>query len=189
MLLQATIEDTRKHLALEQIENGVPNGIDAIVRDTRMLFRRRGHDPQYNMVSIDASNAFNNFSRKAVLRTLPKRAPSLSRYLDMSYCRTPPPFIVPSSPPTVLSSHEGTQQGDPSSILLFSLALQPLASRISESCDLLMNRWYADDRTIVGRVEEVLKAPALIKAKDPKHQFFLNPKRHVSFGLPSTMTF
>ena len=107
------------------------------------------------MISIDAANAFNNISRQAVLEleALPTRTPSLSHHLDMIYALIATPLIVPSLPPTMLRSREGTQQGDPTSTLLFSLALQPLTRLISQSCDVLINRWYADDDgTIIGRI-------------------------------------
>lgn len=177
VLLPAAIEDCRDHFAPEQLANGVPNGMDAIVHDARMLLRRHGRDPHYVMVSIDASNAFNRFSRQKVLDQLPTRAPSLSRFLDMVYARTTSPLILPSSPPTMLVSREGSQQGDPASMLLFSLALQPLARRISHECDVLMNRWYADDGTIIGRIDEVAKALKILNTEGPTHQFFLNPAK------------
>ena len=85
--------------------------------------------------------------------------------------------MVPSSPPTMPRSCEGTKQGDLASMLLFSLALRPLTRLISQSCDVLMNRWYADDGKIIGRIHEVVKALEIIKKDGPKYQFYLKPTK------------
>ena len=62
-------------------------------------------------------------------------------------------------------------------MLLFSLALRPLTRPISQSCNVLMNRWYADDGTIIGRIDEVVKALEIIKKEGPKYRFYLNPAK------------
>jgi hypothetical protein len=59
---------------------------------------------------------------------------------------------------TLLLSHQGTQQGDPLGMLLFPLALQPLALHVQSECDLELNLWYADDGTLVRSIAEVAQA-------------------------------
>ena len=66
-------------------------------------------------------------------------------------------------------------------MLLFSLALRPLNRLTLQSCDVLMNRWYADDGTIIGRIDEVVKALEIIKKEGPKYRFYLNPAKNRVF--------
>lgn len=82
-----------------------------------------------------------------------------------------------------MRSQEGPQQGDLSSMLLLSLAIQPagcpesraaLVSCLSRHCRLALNRWYADDSTLVGPIDEVLKALTILRHNGPASGFYLN---------------
>ena len=166
-LLRAAIDDTRDLLAPEQLANGVPSGLNAIVHDSRMLIARHGCDPNFVLVSVDASYAFNSFSRQAMINKLTLQTPSLAHFLNIIYGRTVPDLVLPSSPRVLLKSLQGTQQGDPAGMLLFSLALQPLITRISRECNLSLNRWYADDGTLIGTIPEVTQALIILKTSGP----------------------
>ena len=125
-LLPAAIQDTRDCLAPEQLANGVPSGMYAIVHDCRMLMARYGWVPHYVLVSMDAHNALNTFSRQSMLNGMTLQTLSLAPFYELNlraYCRGNR-FAV--FPPILLKNQEGTQQGDPASMLLFSLAVQPL---------------------------------------------------------------
>lgn len=174
VLLPAAIDDTRDRLAPEQLANGVPSGMDAIVHDCRMLLARHGRNPNYVLVSVDAQNAFNSFSRQSMLNRLTLETPSLAHFLNLIYGRTVPDLVLPSSPRVILKSCEGTQQGDPAGMLLFSLALQPLVRRITRECSLLLNRWYADDGTLIGTIPEVTKALRILHTFGPSMGFRMN---------------
>ena len=184
-LLHAAIDDTRDILAPEQLANGVPSGLDAIVHDSRMLIARHGRDPNFVLVSVDASNAFNSFSRQAMINKLTLQTPSLAHFLNMIYGHTVPDLVLPSSPRVLLRSRQGTQQGDPAGMLLFSLAVQPLIRRISRECNLSLNRWYADDGTLIGTIPEVTKALTILKTSGPDIGFTMNVSKCRAYW-PST---
>ena len=148
--------------------------MDAIVRNSRVLLRRYGRNPNYVMVSVDASNAFNSFSRQTLLERLPLQTPSLAPFYNHIYGRTIPYLVLPSTPPHMMRIREGTQQGDPASMLLFSLAIQPLVRRVSQECSLALNRWYADDGTLIGPIAEVTKALRILRDEGPAAGFHIN---------------
>ena len=63
----------------------------------------------------------------------------------------------------IIASQEGVQQGDPLGPLLFSLAIQGLASSLSSD----FNAWYLDDGTLGGDPGVVLDDfRKIIAAKD-----------------------
>lgn len=109
MLLPATIEDTRDRLLPKQLANAVPSGMDAIVHDCRMLMKHYGRHATYIMVSVDARNAFNTFSRQEMLAGLPTQTRSLARFLNLIYGLTKPDLVLFSAARFLLSSQEGTQ--------------------------------------------------------------------------------
>ena len=177
VLLGSAITDTRDFLQPEQLANSVPSGMDSLVHDARMLCCRHVRNQDFVVVSIDARNAFNAFSRERTLHSLPQRAPSLARFANVVYVCTTSQLVLPSTPPRLLQSREGTQQGDPPSMLFFSLAMQPLIRRISQTCKMYLNRWYADDGTLAGPLTKVLHALRLLISEGPSHQCFLNPSK------------
>lgn len=138
--LPSAIEDNRDRPLPEELANAVPSGMDAIVHDCRMLMIRYGRESNYVMVSVDARNAFNSFSRQSLLDRLPLRTPSLTRFLNVIYGSTVPDLILPSNRRFLMQSKEGTQQGEPACMLLFSRAIHPLVRRLSRHCCLALNR-------------------------------------------------
>eukprot|EP00173_Palmaria_palmata_P002875 Plantae.Rhodophyta-Palmaria_palmata.ctg299.p1 GENE.Plantae.Rhodophyta-Palmaria_palmata.ctg299~~Plantae.Rhodophyta-Palmaria_palmata.ctg299.p1 ORF type:complete len:100 (-),score=2.15 Plantae.Rhodophyta-Palmaria_palmata.ctg299:328-627(-) len=72
-----------------------------------------------------------------------------------------------------MRSAEGTQQGDPLSMLLFAFVIQPLILSIDAKCQLDFNVWCADDGTIVGDIDEVAKAYRIILDDGAKVNFKL----------------
>ena len=166
--------------------NGFPSGMDAIIHDSRMLLTRHGRNPTYVLVSVDAKNAFNTFSRQSMLARMTVQTPSLAYFLNFVYGRSMPDVILPSSPPVLLKSRKGTQQGDPAGLLLFSLAPQPLVCCITQKFNLLLNRWYADDGTIIGTVAEVTKALKILKMFGPGVGFNMNIAKCQAFWPTTT---
>ena len=158
VLLPAAISDSRNYLMPEQLAKGIPSTMGSIVHDAQMLAKRRGSDSPHTMALIDATNAFNSCSRQAILVALPLRAASPARIINEMYARTKAELVIPSSNPVKIQSLEGTQQGDPASMLLFFLSIQHLIRSISQSCNLSLNRWYADDGLLIGAVREVTRA-------------------------------
>lgn len=185
VLLDPALVDTREFFAPEQLANGVCAGMDSIVHDIRMHMNRKGRREEYVFVSIDASNAFNVFSRQQLLDIIPSKAPSLAAFVNMIYGRSAPPLLVPpgtgGSEPHIMLSQEGTQQEDPAIMFLFTLCLQPLVRQISNECDLVLNRWYADDGNLLGPISAVQKALKILVRKGPMYQFHLNPSKTTAY--------
>jgi hypothetical protein len=62
-------------------------------------------------------------------------------------------------------------------MLLFTRAIQPLILRVQSKCDSELNRWYADDGTLVGSIAEVAKAYQILKDDGLKYFFSLVPHK------------
>ncbi len=69
-----------------------------------------------------------------------------------------------------MGNSKGTQR-----VLMYSLVAHPLALKIDEACSLEFHRWYADDCTLIGRSDELLKAIDIAKREGPEYGIFLNP--------------
>ena len=174
VLLPAATDDTRDRLSPEQVANVLPSGMDAIDHDCRKLMVRHDRDPNYVLVSVDTRNTFNTFSRQVMLHLAPLQTPTLARFQNIMYGPTVPDLIQPSSPPLLILIQEGSQQGDPASMLVFSLAIQPLTRRLSRECNLAVNLWYTDDGNLIGNIAEVIKALRILRNSGPAAGFHVN---------------
>lgn len=141
-----------------------------------MLIKRYGRKDDYLLMSRDARNTFNTFSRQQILDLFSLRAPPLAQFIKMVNGRFPPPLLLAPSVsvsiaafPYILHSQGGPQQGDSSSRLLFSLFLQPLIKNISQECDLYRYMWYADDVLLICHASEVVKALRLLRDFGPRY--------------------
>lgn len=65
-----------------------------------------------------------------------------------------------------LSSKEGTQQGDPASFLMFTLAIHFIFRSIEAECELFVHRWYPNDGMLVGKIEQVKQALVIITERE-----------------------
>ena len=163
------------YLLPEQVCSGVRTGGEAMFHAARKWMRRRGSEDNLVLVSIDASNAFNRFSRQKMLDLLPQHCPMLARFINMIYGGEPPPLMYG---PFRLASLEGAQQGDPAAMLLFGLVIQPMLKKMSAECpDLLLNIFYADDGTLIGSPEAVARALALIEREGPAVGYYIQPSK------------
>ena len=163
------------YLLPEQVCSGVRAGGEAMFHSVRELMDARGNDSNLVLVSIDASNAFNRFSRQKMLDLIVERCPALARFVNMIYGGEPPALMYGSHH---LDSREGAQQGDPAAMLLFSLVIQPILKRLSAECpDLLLTLFYADDGTLIGTPEAIARALALIEREGPSVGYFIKPEK------------
>ena len=59
----------------------------------------------------------------------------------------------------IISSEAGVQQGDPLGPFLFCLVLQVVINAfVKATPNLTLHNWYMDDGSLVGKIDDVLKA-------------------------------
>ena len=85
---------------------------------------------------VDATNAFNSLNRKAALHNISIICPSLALALKTGNGE--------------ITSLEGTTQGAPLTMAMYTLATAPLVDQLRPSCPKLHEAWYADDPTGTG---------------------------------------
>lgn len=73
-------------------------------------------------------------------------------------------------------------------MLMFSLAIQALVRLITRECNLLLNRWYAEDGTLICTTAEVTKAPRNMKYSETGGGFHINVSRSRAYCPSMTST-
>lgn len=148
-----------------------PAGAERIIHNVRRLFSTRQFDPDFVVLKVDLTNAFNSISRARLLDIVRRRMPSLSSWVEWCYVgETRLTFG-----PHVLASSDGVQQGDPLGPLLFSLVLQEVVDDIARKYpSLAWQAWYLDDGVIMGDSQTVRRVFDTIRSYASSHNITLN---------------
>ena len=93
---------------------------------------------------IDAENAFNSLNRELALKDVEILCPALHHALANSY-KHPSNLYVND---TVLTSTEGTTQGDPLAMAMYGIGINPLIELLHKPN--ITQKWYADDGGAAG---------------------------------------
>ena len=167
--------DSADHLAPHQLGVRVKGGAEAIIHATGAIFHDNSIvDEDKWVLQVDFENAFNLISRPQMQQEIRRHCPKAAKWADTCYAAPSHLFFGDKR----ISSSSGAQQGDPLSILFFSLVLQPLIERIKEECpDLLLIVFYLDDGTIVGRRSDLQKVFDLLSTEGPALGLRLNPAK------------
>ena len=93
---------------------------------------------------IDAENAFNSLNRELALKNVEILCPALHHALANSY-KHPSNLYVNN---TVLTSTEGTTQGDPLAMAMYGIGINPRIELLQKPN--ITQKWYADDGGAAG---------------------------------------
>jgi Reverse transcriptase (RNA-dependent DNA polymerase) len=130
-----------------QLGVGTAGGCEAAVHAARRFLETM--PPDWVMVKLDFSNAFNSLHRSDMLLSIRDRLPELYAYCFSAYAE---PSILYHGPFTI-SSEEGPQQGDPIGPLAFSNCVHPMLL----SMESVLRLGYLDDFTLDSPVDMVAR--------------------------------
>ena len=118
-----------------------------------------------------AKTAFNVLNRRTALENVKALCPSLHVALQNSYSHPSHLYIVK----LTILSQEGTTQGDPLAMAMYWIAILTLISRLHN--DSLIQKWYADDGSVVGKLKDIGALFDKITQLGPKYGYFVNPPK------------
>jgi hypothetical protein len=147
-----------------QVAVGTKGGAEAIIHALAAIY---GDERPINskwILQIDFRNAFNTIDRSVLLEEVRKRLPTLFPWIEKCYGAGSHLFTETA----ILASLAGLHQGDPLAMLLFSMVLQPLVLQIRRDIpELLANCWFADDGTLAGPRDDLIKAFKFLLKEGP----------------------
>lgn len=137
------------------------------------------------VVQIDARNGFNELSRQSMLWTVRHRWAAGSRFAFNCY-RHAAQLVLRSkgNDAYILLSHEGVTQGDPLSMVLYGLALLPLAELLRKQEPTVIQPWYADDTAMAGSVSGIARAMTLLLRHGPQRGYYPEPAKSILICRP-----
>ncbi len=134
---------------------------------------------------VDAKNGFNELGRRAMLWTVRHRWASGARFAFNCY-RHASKLILRRKGKTgyTLLSLEGITQGDPLAMILYGLALVPLADTLRRQHPETVQAWYANDGILEGRSSKVAAAMLLLQRLGPERAYFPEPTKSIFVCSP-----
>eukprot|EP00956_Cyclotella_meneghiniana_P019732 scaffold34249_cov24-Cyclotella_meneghiniana.AAC.2 len=118
---------------------------------------------------VDASNGFNEMNKW----------PSGARFAFDSY-RHNLTLVVRTGDAEAaywLEGQEGLSQGDPLAMLLYGIALMPLAERMQDAVPGALQPWFADDSAIAGTSEQCAECLHFLCKEGPAYGYFPEPEK------------
>jgi hypothetical protein len=141
-------------------------------------------DPNGTLL-VDAMNGFNELGRRAMLWTVRHKWAAGARFAFNCYRHSAQLILRRKGRPGyTLLSEEGVTQGDPLSMVLYGLALVPLAATLRKEHPTVVQAWYADDSVLQGRVSRVAAAMTLLQRLGPERGYFPEPAKSIFICSP-----
>ena len=106
---------------------------------------------------VDATNAFNSINREAMLHNIKVKCPSLGMYTENTYGSPTKLYIEggKGGKTDILLSEEGTTQGDPIAMAMYSIGMSVLQSKLEFEDTNIKSAAYADDYFGAGSLKNL----------------------------------
>ena len=135
---------------------------------------------------VDARNGFNELSRKTMLWTVRHLWSNGSRFAFNCYRHSAQLILRnPHGPCSIILSQEGVTQGDPISMILYGLALTPLAKMMRKENPSIVQPWYADDCAMSGPALDIATSMNQLQHLGPARGYFPEPAKSILICHPS----
>ena len=163
-------------------EDDDDNGLSGGEEEATTYPGMQTYDPEnpHGTLCIDARNGFNELNRKAMLWTVRHLWAAGARFAFNCY-RHSAQLVVQHEDRqcTILQSREGVTQGDPLSMVLYGLAMVPLAKYLREAVPTVIQPWYADDCAMSGGVKGIAEAMDILQRLGPSRGYYPEPTKSI----------
>ena len=153
-----------------QLCAGQKSGSEAAVHAMHAIFEA---DETDGILLIDATNAFNSLNRAAAQHNIRILCPIISVFAINTY-RIPARLFITGG--KEILSAEGTTQGDPLSMGVYALSIQPLITALQRTSS-TKQCWFADDASGAGPLGEIKNWWDSLTAIGPDFGYFPNAKK------------
>ena len=168
-----TSMDLEELCGVDQLCTGLKAGVEGAIHAMRELYNEKS-GLGYGLLLVDARNAFNSFSRVAVLWNTRVQWPRCSRYLFNMFQVLSTVMLDGSS--ECLFSNKGVIQGDPLSMMFYAVAILPLIHALAYKSKWHQN-WYADDSACAAPLPRLLEWSEKLSSLGPEFGYYPEPKK------------
>ncbi|CAB0015791.1 unnamed protein product [Nesidiocoris tenuis] len=165
-----TAEDLKEACGSDQLAAGTKSGIEGAIHAMEEIF---AEEDQECLLLVDAANAFNTMSRPLAIWNARILWPRCAKFLFNTYRGFPVVLFRQSE--ITLHSQEGTTQGDPLGMLMYSVGTLPLIKSLKTNR--WVQNWYADDSSCCGKLRDVRQWFNLLQEQGPRWGYYAEPEK------------
>jgi hypothetical protein len=137
-------------------------------------------EEEWGFLLIDASNAFNEVNRTAMLWTVRHEWPSGARFAFNCYKHWAILVIRDNDGTAIfLHSKEGVTQGDPLAMFGYGIGALPLIRQLKEEFRSVKQPWYADDAGAAGKFALIKAVFARLQEIGPRFGYYPEPTKSI----------
>ena len=166
-MLSILKQDIQEDSGCLQMCGGQISSIEAAVHAVKSAFESNDTEA---VLLVDTTNAFNPLNCHAAFRNIRRFCPPLATILINTY-RAPTELFVDGD---ILLSQEGTTQGDPLAMPMYSIATIPLIKKLKVHSKQI---WYADDAAAVGKIADLRAWWDQLTREGPDFGYYHNPTK------------
>ena len=144
---------------------------EAAIHGTNNIFNEEGTDA---ILLIDASNAFNKMNRLVAMHNIQLTCPAMSTYIINTYRNQPILFIMGGGE---IPSKEGTTQGDPLAMPLYSINATSMIQTFRMVVPNVKQAWLADDSAGCGTIANLYELYKHLSSEGRKYGYLLNGQK------------
>ena len=185
-VIEVIKDDIREAVGNLQVCAGQQAGCEAAIHAVREIFENTECEA---VMLVDASNAFNTLNRKATIHNIRVKWPSFAKYIENTYKEPAQLFISDNKTNRceMITSAEGTTQGDPVAMAMYAIGLLKLQSKISHVETEVKQVAYADDLAGAGKIEKLRKWWDIIVEQGPPQGYHPNAEKSVLIVKPELL--
>jgi Reverse transcriptase (RNA-dependent DNA polymerase) len=169
----AVLPNMANYLSPLQVGVGVPGGAEGVIHAVSRVVQHHGHEDGFILALLDFSNAFNLVSRVRLMEQVCALCAAILEYTQVCYGGSAHMFVGHS----LVEASSGVHQGDPLSPLLFALCIHPLITSLHTRFNNLLNAWFLDDGSVMGKTEEVKQLLQAVVEEGPAYGLVMNPRK------------
>ena len=183
-IMEVVNDDIRKAAGNLQVCAGHQAGGEAAVHAIREIYEEEECEA---VLLVDATNAFNTLHRKTTIHNIKIKCPSFATYIENTYKQPADLFIMGQGEETghSLKSREGTTQGDPVAMAMYSIGLTPLQNETNLENTGVRQVAYADDLTGAGKVSDLKQWWDKVTELGPEVGYFPNARKFILIVKPA----
>ena len=163
-------EDVIQSAGSLQVCAGQDAGSESLIHAVRTIYEDQSAEV---VLLVDASNAFNSINRNLFLHNVDVICPSIARYVKNCYSVNSRLFIIGGGE---IQSMDGTTQGDPAAMVIYTIAIIPLFLMLVEirmqDNNHTKTAAYADDLTVAGPIDQIRIWWNTLCRLGPKFRYF-----------------
>ena len=188
IVIRLTGEEATIACGSSQLCCGLAAGIEGGIHAAQQFWSQHAATPEFGFLQVDATNAFNQIDRTAMLWVTRHEWPRGALFVFNCY-KHHALLVIHGSTHELqsLPSQTGVAQGCPLAMIVYGLTLLPIIRDLRQSFPRLLHIWYADDSNAAGTWAHLRRYWKELTRLGPKYGYLPNGRKTILLVPPNQL--